>query len=103
MSMKKILFGIALILFSIFALELDKGSELPGIVEYIYVFAPLIGLVFCFIGLFSKEPKEDLIEEIRSILLDQKRSEEKKLVCKKWAQEYKEGYSSCPWCGYKEN
>lgn len=53
--MKKILFGIALILFSIFTLVLDNGNELPGIVEYIYVFVPLIGLVFCFIGLFEKK------------------------------------------------
>lgn len=53
--MKKILFGIALILFSIFALVLDNGYELPGIVQYIYAFVPLIGLVFCFIGLLEKE------------------------------------------------
>lgn len=53
--MKKILFGIALILFSIFVVVLDRGYDLPGIVEYIYVFVPLIGLVFCFIGLFEKE------------------------------------------------
>jgi len=55
--MKKILFGIALILFSIFVVVLDRGYDLPGIVEYIYVFVPLIGLVFCFIGLFEKEKK----------------------------------------------
>ncbi len=54
-GIKKILFGIALVLFSIFALVLDNGYELPGIVQYIYAFAPLIGLVFCFIGLFEKE------------------------------------------------
>lgn len=54
-GIKKILLGIALILFSIFALVLDNGYELPGIVQYIYAFAPLIGLVFCFIGLFEKE------------------------------------------------
>ena len=53
--MKKILFGIALILFSMSAFELEKVCELPGIVEYICVFGPLIGLVFCFIGLFEKE------------------------------------------------
>ena len=101
--MKKILFGIALILFPLAIFAMDYGHDLPELVEYIYVFAPLIGLVFCFIGLFSKEPKEDLIEEIRSIFLDQKRAEEKNSVCKKCGKEYKEGYTSCPWCGYKEN
>lgn len=52
--MKKILFGIALILFSIFALMFDYDRELPIIVECIYTFCPLIGLVFCFIGLYEK-------------------------------------------------
>lgn len=55
--MKKILFGIALILFSIFVLMLNisYNYSLPAIVEYIYVFLPLIGLVFCFIGLSEKD------------------------------------------------
>ncbi len=54
-SIKKVLFGIALILFPISVFAMDYGHDLPGIVEYIYVFVPLIGLVFCFIGLFEKE------------------------------------------------
>ena len=53
--MKKILFGIALIMFSIFALILDYDYDLPIMVQYIYIFGPLIGLGFCFIGLYEKE------------------------------------------------
>ncbi|MBQ5321249.1 MAG: hypothetical protein J6K88_04230 [Oscillospiraceae bacterium] len=53
--MKKLLFGIALILFSIFFVVYDVSYDLPVIVDSIYIFAPLIGLGFCFMGLFEKE------------------------------------------------
>ena len=53
--MKKLLFGISLILFSTFLVVLDRDYMLPGIVQYVYAFTPILGLVFCFIGLFEKE------------------------------------------------
>ena len=53
--MKKLLFGIALILYSIFVVVLDMGNMLPGFTEYIYVVLPIVGLVFCVIGLVEKD------------------------------------------------
>lgn len=53
--MKKQLFGISLILFSIFLVVLDRDFILPGIVQYVYAFLPIIGLMICIIGLIEKE------------------------------------------------
>lgn len=53
--MKKILFGIALIAFSIYLVVLDLAVEIPTAFSLIYPFAPWIGLVFCFIGFFEKK------------------------------------------------
>ena len=53
--MKKILFGIALLLFSVFLVVLDQGNELPGIVELLYIEVHLIGLGFCVVGLLEKK------------------------------------------------
>lgn len=53
--MKKLLFGIALILFSLCVVVLDINNELPTILECVYLLFPLIGLVFCIVGLVEKE------------------------------------------------
>ena len=52
--MKKLLFGIALILFSIFVVVLDMGHILPSFTQYIYAILPIVGLVFCIVGLVEK-------------------------------------------------
>jgi len=53
--MKKLLFGISLILVAIFITILDIGNELPGFLEFICLILPLIGLTFSVIGLIEKE------------------------------------------------
>ncbi len=52
--MKKILFGIALILLGIFciiALSLGNG----GFFMYMSIVFPVLGFIFCLLGLVSKE------------------------------------------------
>ena len=54
-KMKKILFGIALILTAIFIAVLDRGYDLPGIVEFLYIILPIAGIGFSIFGLIEKE------------------------------------------------
>lgn len=53
--MKKLLFGISLILTAIFITILDIGNELPDFLEFCYLILPLVGLTFSVIGLIEKE------------------------------------------------
>ena len=53
--MKKLLFGIALILTAIFIVVLDRGYDLPGSVEFLYIILPIAGIGFSIFGLIEKE------------------------------------------------
>ena len=96
------LLGIVLILFGIYLRTLYIEHLSGSFVEFIYTATPIIGIIVALYGFFRANPKEELTEKIYSILLEQKRVQEKALICKKCGQEYKESYTSCPWCGYKE-
>lgn len=79
------------------------GYLYSSFIEFIWTVVPIIGFLVVLYGFFKEDPKEDLTERIYSILSEQNRKEEKNLICKKCGEEYKETYTSCPWCGYKEN
>lgn len=53
--MKKVLFGISLILTGIFIAVLHIGYDLPGIVEYLYIILPVAGVGFSIFGLIERE------------------------------------------------
>mgnify|MGYP001783781680 FL=1 len=53
--MKKLLFGIALILTAIFIVVLDRVYDLPEIVEFLYIILPIAGIGFSIIGLIERE------------------------------------------------
>ena len=53
--MKKLLFGIALILTAIFIVVLDRGYDLPGIVEFLSIILPIAGIGFSIFGLIERE------------------------------------------------
>lgn len=52
--MKKLLFGISLILAAIFTAILDMQYDLPGIVEFLYILLPIAGFAFSVIGLLQE-------------------------------------------------
>lgn len=54
-NMKKLLFGISLILTAIFIADLDRGYDLPGIVEFLYILLPIAGIGFSIFGLIERE------------------------------------------------
>lgn len=103
MKSKIMLFGIALMLLGIYFRGLFIGYLYNFFIECIWTVVPIIGFLVVLYGFFKEDPKEDLTERIYSILSEQNRKEEKNLICKKCGEEYKETYTSCPWCGYKEN
>ena len=102
-SIKIMLLGIVLILFGIFLRTLYIEHLSSSLAEFIYTATPIIGIVLALYGFIREYPEEDSTEKIYSILLKEKNAKENVLVCKKCGQEYKEGYTSCPWCGYKES
>ena len=102
-KIKIMLLGIALMLFGIYFRGLFIGYLYNFFIELIWIVFPIVGFLVILYGFFSEEPKEELNEKIYSILLEQKSNEEKTLICRKCGEEYKEVYTSCPWCGYKEN
>ena len=102
-SIKIMLLGIVLILFGIYLRTLYIEHLSSSFAEFIYSATPIIGMVVALYGFLRVEPEEDLSEKIYSILLKEKNVKENVLVCKKCGQEYKESYTSCPWCGYKES
>ncbi len=53
--MKKLLFGISLILTAIFITILDIGNELPDFLEFCYLILPLVGIGFSIFGLIEKD------------------------------------------------
>ena len=50
--MKKLLFGIALILTAIFIVVLDRVYDLPEIVEFLYIILPIDGIDFSIFGCY---------------------------------------------------
>lgn len=52
--MKKLLFGIALILFAVFLVLLDQGFLMPGFTQGVYLVSAGAGLLFAFIGFLEK-------------------------------------------------
>lgn len=53
--MKKISFGISLILTGIFIAVIDIGYDLPEIVEFLYIILPIAGVGFSIFGLIERE------------------------------------------------
>ncbi len=92
-DIKIMLLGIAVMLLGFYIII---GLGLIGIIF------PIIGIVLVLYGFFSGRQTENLDEKIYNILLKREIKEEKDLVCKKCGETYKEGYTACPWCGYKE-
>lgn len=54
-NMKKLLFGISLILTAIFIAVLDMGYDLPDIFEFLYIILPIAGIGFSIFGLIERE------------------------------------------------
>lgn len=101
-KIKIMLLGIAFMLFGIYFRCLYIGYLYNFFIELIWIIFPIVGFLIILYGFFSKENKEDLIEKIYSILLKHRNNEEKSVICEKCGEKYKESYTSCPWCGYKE-
>lgn len=90
-TIKIMLLGIALML---------AGFYLNfNVVGFILLF---VGFIIVICGFFLEEHKKDLTEETYNMVLQQKIKDENELTCKKCGKKYKEGYTSCPWCGHKD-
>ncbi|MBR6572609.1 MAG: hypothetical protein IKK77_02705 [Clostridia bacterium] len=92
-DIKIMLLGIAVMLLSIYTTLIFQ------IIGFILL---VVGIVVVLYGFFCEKHSKDLTEETYNLLLKREIREEKNLVCKKCGETYKEGYTSCPWCGYKE-
>lgn len=101
-GIKIMLLGITFVLFGIYLRCIFIGYLYNFFIELLWVIFPIIGIVLVLYGFFSGKQTEGLTEEIYKILLKREIRDEKDLVCKKCGEKYKEGYTSCPWCGYKE-
>lgn len=100
-KVKIMLLGIALMLFGIYFRCLFIGYLYNFFIELIWIIFPIVGFLVILYGFFSENQQEELTPKIYSLLLKQKSDEEKSLICKKCGKEYKEVYTSCPWCGHK--
>ncbi len=90
-TVKIMLLGIALML---------AGFYLSfSVIGFIFL---VVGFIIVICGFFLEEHKKDLTEETYNMILQQKIKEEKELTCNKCGEKYKEGYTSCPWCGHKD-
>ena len=101
-GIKIMLLGITFVLFGIYLRCVFIGYLYNFFIELLWVIFPIIGIVLVLYGFFYEKHSKDLTEETYNLLLKREIRDEKDLVCQKCGEKYKEGYTSCPWCGHKE-
>lgn len=93
-NVKIMLLGIAVMILGIYT-----GIVFIG---YLGLIIMIIGFLVVLFGFLSPDHHEDIADKTYDILFEQKEKSIKETVCPKCGKAYKEIYTSCPWCGYKE-
>ena len=102
-NLKIMLLGIVFMISGVCVRCIYIGYLYNTFIELVWIILPIIGFVVFLFGFFDSERHDELTEKIYKMISDKQRKEEMKKTCEKCGETYAEGYSSCPWCGYKNN
>lgn len=101
-NVKYMLLGIAVMILGIYLRVIYIGYISNSFVRTIWFVLPIIGFLVVLFAFLFPDHHEDIADKTYDILFEQKEKSIKETVCPKCGKAYKEIYTSCPWCGYKE-